>query len=43
MVIASQKIVEVVVFGEHAEGIVVVFGEFFKEEGVVSVLQKLKH
>ena len=42
MVRASQKIVEVVVFGEPAEGIVVVFGEFFKEEMLVSVMQKLK-
>ena len=42
MVRASQKIVEVVVFGEYAEGIVVVFGEFFKEEAAVSVMQKMK-
>ena len=38
----KPKIVEVVVFGEPAEGIVVVFGEFFKEEALVSVMQKLK-
>ena len=42
MVGASPKIVEVVVFEEPAEGIVVVFGEFFKEETLVSVMQKLK-
>ena len=38
----SDQIVEVVFFGEPAEGIVVVFGEFFKEEALVSVMQKLK-
>ena len=34
MVRASQKIVDLVVFGEHAEGVVVVFGELFKEDAL---------